>query len=288
MSRSPAIVRRSWFPPTVRGAAWAIIIAVFAISVWGVVVRPWHPATARMIDEFVNRGGRWSMVREGPLEHLEFAFWLIAMVIYAVILFRPARRHAVAAGAWTWFLPLLSFVAAGEESSWGEHYFGWRPTGLMYRANFQHETNLHNLDLGVLFGLDPSGWASRAAREVVSLGNPAFYAVAAAVWLVLPTLRERGFGTRWRLVRAVPVPRAGTRLLFASSIALFAFIDTFVGDVGEVIEFAIALVAMLAAMDLLETSNARASDAEASVTASDRQRAPHRAAGADVDPAVGA
>lgn len=37
------------------------------------------------------------------------------------------------------------FVLAGEEASWGQHYFGWEATGYLAEHNTQSETNFHNL-----------------------------------------------------------------------------------------------------------------------------------------------
>lgn len=46
------------------------------------------------------------------------------------------------------FFAVGSFVLAGEEASWGQHYFGWESTEYMVANNIQKETNLHNLSNG--------------------------------------------------------------------------------------------------------------------------------------------
>jgi len=57
-------------------------------------------------------------------------------------------------------------------------------------------------------------------------------------------------GTRWTIVRQLPVPRAGTRRLFVVSVLVYLVVDKFIIDCGELMELALSLLAALSALDL--------------------------------------
>ncbi|RJP32507.1 MAG: hypothetical protein C4527_06005 [Candidatus Omnitrophota bacterium] len=80
----------------------------------------------------------------GYIEHSTFlllipaflmAFWMVAH-----------RRHFPHRwlGAWILVLGLGAFYFAGEEVSWGQHYFGWLTPDWWAALNDQGETNIHN------------------------------------------------------------------------------------------------------------------------------------------------
>lgn len=89
---------------------------------------------------------------------LELSQFLIstANFLFAVWLLRKPfvrRRRLV-----FWFLILSAaacFYIAGEEQSWGQHFFGWQTPDYWAQINRQHETNLHNV-LGVFDSLPRS------------------------------------------------------------------------------------------------------------------------------------
>ena len=100
----------------------------------------------------------------GVLEVLHFALPLAAGVICIRLLFQPAVR----ANGWIKLMTALFAIAciyiAGEEHSWGQHFFGWSTPEAWSAINRQQETNLHNtlgifnhlpqkiLEFGILIG----------------------------------------------------------------------------------------------------------------------------------------
>lgn len=82
---------------------------------------------------------------QGIVENLTVVFSLAAAIL-CVAVFRRRRgfpRRWLA----TWFLVCaIGCVGyAGEESSWGQHWFGWSSPEFFEEQNRQRETNLHNL-----------------------------------------------------------------------------------------------------------------------------------------------
>lgn len=55
---------------------------------------------------------------------------------------------------------LACIYVAGEEASWGQHYFGWMTPESLVKLNDQNETNLHNT----------STWLDQKPRALVELG----------------------------------------------------------------------------------------------------------------------
>lgn len=74
----------------------------------------------------------------------------LASLLAAICLFGAAKRASFfPARAMRWALVLLAIGAiyfCGEEASWGQHYFGWSTPESWKQANYQGETNLHNID----------------------------------------------------------------------------------------------------------------------------------------------
>lgn len=90
-----------------------------------------------------------------PLVGLYFAIWL---------LFRPFVRRRPLVFAVAIVGTLSCIYIAGEEMSWGQHFFNWQTPDYWAQINRQQETNLHNtmdlfdkkprvlLEIGVLVG----------------------------------------------------------------------------------------------------------------------------------------
>lgn len=78
-----------------------------------------------------------------------------------------ARHQALLPAKWiaVWFLlfALGSFYFAGEEISWGQHFFGWQTPETLGALNDQGETNLHNV----------SSWLDQKPRLMVVLWSTA-------------------------------------------------------------------------------------------------------------------
>lgn len=72
-------------------------------------------------------------------------------------------------------LAVAAFLfAAGEEASYGQHFFGWEADGVFLELNDQRETNLHNI--GSWFDQKP-----RAILEIITI----------LAGLVVPFMQER-------------------------------------------------------------------------------------------------
>jgi hypothetical protein len=101
---------------------------------------------------FVARQGQEAFLiylrEDGLVENLQVLFLLASFGIAVYKCF-----HAPESGKpfyfITWIgLALLFFFAAGEEISWGQRIFNFGTTGFFDANNLQHETNLHNLEIG--------------------------------------------------------------------------------------------------------------------------------------------
>ncbi|MCA9310988.1 MAG: hypothetical protein KDA21_07270 [Phycisphaerales bacterium] len=99
---------------------------------------------------------------KGIVEHLTVIVLLpgIAAGLWGVWV---AHRRRLTPRWWipAWFLmwTMACVYFAGEEISWGQHYFGWSAPEAISEINDQHETNLHNM----------SSWLDQKPRALVEL-----------------------------------------------------------------------------------------------------------------------
>ncbi len=98
----------------------------------------------------------------GFIENAQFGVLLIAALTALCLVFKTKQDKPLFA----WFLTafVCCFFVAGEEISWGQHYFGWATSESWALINDQNETNFHNtsswfdqkprllLELCVIFG----------------------------------------------------------------------------------------------------------------------------------------
>lgn len=86
----------------------------------------------------------WARSETGPGENLTAALFVVSGVLAFVI----ARQKDVIPITWlrVAFYPIgiLGLLVAGEEWSWGQHFFGWQTPEWFAAINKQRETNLHN------------------------------------------------------------------------------------------------------------------------------------------------
>jgi hypothetical protein len=61
---------------------------------------------------------------------------------------------------WMIFVALGTVYLLGEETSWGQHYFGWQLGGVFEHINDQGETNLHN----------STSWLDQKPRAILLFG----------------------------------------------------------------------------------------------------------------------
>ena len=100
----------------------------------------------------------------GILEFSQFVTMLVALFLAVRLLFRPFVRKRPFVFAITIISALSCLYIAGEEMSWGQHFFHWNTPEYWAMVNRQEETNLHNtyavfekwpraiLELGVVIG----------------------------------------------------------------------------------------------------------------------------------------
>lgn len=100
----------------------------------------------------------------GVLEFTQFAIMLVALALSIRLLFKPFVRRRPFLLTVTIIAALSCLYIAGEEMSWGQHFFHWNTPEYWALVNRQEETNLHNtyavfdkwpraiLELGVLIG----------------------------------------------------------------------------------------------------------------------------------------
>ena len=122
---------------------------------------------------------------------------LIALALSIRLLFKPFVRRRPFVLAVTIIGALACLYIAGEEMSWGQHFFHWSTPEYWAEVNRQEETNLHNtyaifekwpraiLELGILIGgiLIPAAAAfhPRIRANRLSLFLPAAALIPTAV-----------------------------------------------------------------------------------------------------------
>lgn len=90
---------------------------------------------------------RWIESESGLIENAT-ALLLVPAVYFAwVIALRLYRRYGAPYFIWYVGLALVCFGFAGEEISWGQHWFGWDSPGYFAENNRQGETNFHNVNI---------------------------------------------------------------------------------------------------------------------------------------------
>lgn len=80
----------------------------------------------------------------GALELSQFIFAAAGAVIALRLLFHPYVRGWGLLKAALLFFAVACFYIAGEEHSWGQHFFHWQTPEYWSEINRQQETNLHN------------------------------------------------------------------------------------------------------------------------------------------------
>ena len=79
----------------------------------------------------------------GVIENLT-VFFLFVAIISTVLFLITNRTKFKILSLWMGVFLLGAIYYAGEEISWGQHFFGWGTPEPWTEINDQHETNLHN------------------------------------------------------------------------------------------------------------------------------------------------
>ncbi len=133
----------------------------------------------------------------GVLEFSQFITALLGLAVAVRLLFDPFVRRRPLVFAVTILGALSCFYIAGEEMSWGQHFFHWNTPEYWAEVNRQEETNLHNtyaifekwpravLEVGIVIGGLLIPFAAMLDRRVranrLSLFFPAAALIPAAV-----------------------------------------------------------------------------------------------------------
>ncbi len=81
---------------------------------------------------------------KGIIENITVIFLLTAIITCLLFLFAKEKIQFVSLKVWMVLFLLGSIYYAGEEISWGQHFFGWGTPEQWTEFNDQQETNLHN------------------------------------------------------------------------------------------------------------------------------------------------
>jgi hypothetical protein len=125
---------RPFIDPDWNEAWWWLGIPVFvALFVIGT-----HQFDPEWYDNWVIPEGY------GVLEISHFIMPLVGLIIACSLLTRPFVRARPLTFAVTLIGALSCLYIAGEEMSWGQHFFHWSTPEYWTEVNRQQETNLHN------------------------------------------------------------------------------------------------------------------------------------------------
>lgn len=86
---------------------------------------------------------RWHSKEFGFVEATPLLL-LAPAVVLGILLFRARRAMPRHVGTLMLVIGLAAFYFLGEDSSWGQHYVGYKTPQAIYEVNRQHEFNLHN------------------------------------------------------------------------------------------------------------------------------------------------
>ncbi|MGE0044446.1 MAG: DUF1275 family protein [Hyphomonadaceae bacterium] len=96
----------------------------------------------------------------GIIENAQFLILVAAILIVLATLARPSTWNERWLAIWLALFAVGLIYIAGEEISWGQHYFRWATTGWFELHNDQGETNLHNT----------SSWLDQKPRALLLVG----------------------------------------------------------------------------------------------------------------------
>lgn len=115
-------------------------------------------AIAVIIGFFVWFRAEWLRGELGILEIGQTITLLIALALMVQAAFQVKDDKWLR--RWLIFIAFGTFYLAGEETSWGQHYFHWEVGNFFGLFNDQGETNLHN----------STSWLDQKPRAILLLG----------------------------------------------------------------------------------------------------------------------
>ncbi|WP_169566139.1 hypothetical protein [Sneathiella limimaris] len=124
---------------------WVVLLPLTA----QLIVRGFWPDFAR--DYFSGEGG--------IVENVTVVILIPTILLAIYLVLNRASLPVRWMTYWYALLGLACLYFAGEEASWGQHWFGWETPEFMGELNDQGETNLHNM----------SSWLDQKPRLIVEL-----------------------------------------------------------------------------------------------------------------------
>jgi hypothetical protein len=121
-------------------AVWIVCAVLYAVLIWMVI--------------YANPQLRGELGAMEQGQNLFLATALVLMIALAVRADEKLFRY------WMILLALGTIYLLGEETSWGQHYFGWGVSGVFEDINDQGETNFHNA----------TSWLDQKPRAVLLFG----------------------------------------------------------------------------------------------------------------------
>ena len=235
-----------------RATGWVLLASIVMIGLYGV------NAAGAFIPELYEWSARLTNVegraKEGGIEIIEALLWGFAALAFGWSAFklftrnpeRPLRSKASGRFLWCAFFAGLSFLALGEETSWGQVYGWYSAPESIAAVNAQEEFNLHNLDVAEIWGLQDDHPLVPYLKNLSHVINPTFYAFFFTAWVIIP------FGLRREKLRSeiwtgYPVPPVAVSLFFLSNVAAWFLVDRVLFDVGELFELSISITIALVA-----------------------------------------
>ena len=234
--------------------SWIAMIAIYAIRA--------HYNGSEAAEAFWNH---WFRRETGILDRGEAIMWLpVIFLNWRMFLTSLRQKRWSMVTLWFLIMGLGTIVLFGEEISWGQAVFGWKPGAEMTKINAQHETNFHNLNLSLLMGLDPNGKWYAHFKNANYLLNPAYYLGACILFIGLPILKRIRM---LPIIGEVPMPNMRIVVFFFANVLAYLFVDRLLWDVGEVFEFSITTTFLLTSLDQLAQLKAVGAPASSSVPA---------------------
>lgn len=112
-------------------AVWLVLPIIVAIM----------PYAARLIGPYTDA---YMYGETGVIENITVMFLITAIIACLLFLFAKEKIQFSGLKAWMILFLLGAIYYAGEELSWGQHFFGWGTPEQWTEFNDQQETNLHN------------------------------------------------------------------------------------------------------------------------------------------------
>jgi hypothetical protein len=152
-----------WSPG--RADAWWWLAIPFACSVALFII---NAISADFYDKYILPEGY------GFLEFTQFAVLMVGFFISLALFRFPIVRASKLFIAAAIVFALTCLYIAGEEMSWGQHFFNWSTPEYWAEINRQDETNLHNV----------SPWFNQRPRLVLEIGI-LIGAIALPIWQLI-------------------------------------------------------------------------------------------------------